>query len=149
MYPSPPARNRVLLRPQGRDLSEAPPPLVPLGLVISIVISFEAGVNATPQVDWMQNYWHILIMVLVTLLSYRRRSTERASPDTFNSTGAFSPAAQMGTVFAPRSWLEFSIDVVIISYTFTFTVVSLSYCAAMWQRRRQFSIALRCVALLF
>lgn len=51
----------------------------------------------------------------------------------------------MGNVFAPRSWLQLSLDVVILAYTFTFTLVSLNYCAAMWQLRREFSIALRCV----
>lgn len=51
----------------------------------------------------------------------------------------------MGNVFAPRSWPQLSLDVVILAYTFTFTLVSLNYCAAMWQLRREFSIALRCV----
>lgn len=53
--------------------------------------------------------------------------------------------------FSQRSALELSIDVAMMSYMAAFSVVTLSYCAAMWQLRKEFFIALRyrvaCVSL--
>lgn len=52
----------------------------------------------------------------------------------------------MSSAIAPRSWLQLVLDVVILSYTATFSLAGLSHCAAMWQLRKMFFIALRYVA---
>lgn len=55
----------------------------------------------------------------------------------------FAGGKDMVAAFAPRSWLQLCIDMVILAYTTMFSLVSLSYCAAMWQLREEFFIALR------